>query len=82
MIAEDDMESDQDNSGDLDQTELSDAMEGVLGDSIPQKSPEEVIDIHDLDNSGTLDQNEVETAILESTEPKEWKFDQYEESGE
>ena len=81
-IAEDAMESDQDNSGDLDQRELEDAMEGVLGDAIPQKLPEEVMDTHDLDNSGTLDQNEVETAILESTEPKEWKFDQYEESGE
>ena len=82
MIAEDAMESDLDSSGDLDQTELADAMEGMLGDAIPQKLPEEIIDIHDLDNSGTLDQNEVENAILQSNEPKEWKFDQYEESDE
>ena len=26
--------------------------------------------------------NEVENAILQSNEPKEWKFDQYEESDE
>ena len=45
-------------------------MEGMLGDAIPQKLPEEIIDIHDLDNSGTLDQNEVENAILQSNEPK------------
>ena len=82
MIAEDAMESDQDNSGDLDQSELADAMEGVLGDAIPQKLPEEIIDVHDLDNSGTLDQNEVEKAILQSNEPKEWRFDQYEENDE
>ena len=37
MIAEDAMESDLDSSGDLDQTELADAMEGMLGDAIPQK---------------------------------------------
>ena len=48
MIAEDAMESDQDNSGDPDQSELADAMEGVLGDAIPQKLPEEIIDVHDL----------------------------------
>ncbi|MAP58597.1 MAG: hypothetical protein CL977_05845, partial [Euryarchaeota archaeon] len=82
MIAEDAMESDQDNSGDLDQSELADAMEGVLGDAIPQKLPEEIIDVHDLDNSGTLDRNEVEKAILQSNEPKEWRFDQYEENDE
>ena len=80
MIAEDAMESDNDGSGDLDQMELADAMQGVLGNVMPQKIPEHAIDTHDLDNSGTLDQYEVENAILQSNEPKEWKFDQFEES--
>ena len=82
MIAEDAMESDNDSSGDLDQIELADAMEGVLGEVIPQGTPQDVIDVHDLDESGTLDYDEVENAILQSSKPKEWKFDQFEESGE
>ena len=82
MIAEDAMESDNDSSGDLDRIELADAMEGVLGEVIPQGTPQDVIDVHDLDESGTLDYDEVENAILQSSKPKEWKFDQFEESGE
>ncbi len=78
MIVEDAMESDLDNSGDLDPQELGNAMQGILGDALHHQSPQDIVAKHDQDNSGTLDENEIENAILESNEPKQWRFDEYE----
>tara|TARA_B100001250_G_C19776870_1_gene779979 strand:+ start:1 stop:1251 length:1251 start_codon:yes stop_codon:yes gene_type:complete len=72
LVAEDAMESDTDGSGDLDMGEVADAMEGVLGEVLPEhQGVEEVIQIHDQDGSGTLDQNEIQQAVIDSAESRQ-----------
>ena len=63
-IAEDAMESDVDNSKDLDPFELDDALKGTLGDVLAETSGDEVIEAHDSDDSGTLDREEIEDAVM------------------
>ena len=63
-IAEDAMESDVDNSKDLDPIELDDALKGTLGDVLAETSGDEVIEAHDSDDSGTLDREEIEDAVM------------------
>ena len=71
LIAEDAMTSDLDNSGDLDSTELSNAMSGVLGDALSEKDPENIIKKHDQDDSGTLDHDEIERAVMDTSESRQ-----------
>ncbi|HJM66146.1 MAG TPA: DNA topoisomerase VI subunit B [Candidatus Thalassarchaeaceae archaeon] len=72
LVAEDAMDSDVDDSGDLDAGEVADAMEGILGEVLPEnQSPEEVIETHDQDGSGTLDQDEIKQAVVESVESRQ-----------
>lgn len=71
LIAEDAMTSDLDNSGDLDSTELSNAMSGVLGDALSEKDPENIIKTHDQDDSGTLDHDEIKKAVMDSGESRQ-----------
>ena len=71
LIAEDAMTSDLDNSGDLDSTELSNAMSGVLGDALSEKDPENIIKTHDQDDSGTLDHDEIEKAVMDASESRQ-----------
>ena len=66
-VVDDAMESDLDNSGDLDVVELDDALKGPLGDTLDETTGVEVIDSHDTDDSGTLDRDEIKDAITENT---------------
>jgi len=72
LVAEDAMESDTDGSGDLDEGEVADAMEGVLGEALPEhQGADQIIEIHDQDGSGTLDQNEIQQAVIDSAESRQ-----------
>ena len=71
LVAEDAMASDVDNSGDLDSTELSNAMSGVLGDVLSEKDPENIIKTHDQDDSGTLDHDEIKKAVIDTNESRQ-----------
>jgi DNA topoisomerase-6 subunit B len=66
-LIDDVMESDIDDSGDLDPIELDDALKGPLGDVVDETTGVEAIESHDTDESETLDREEIKDAIDKKT---------------